>query len=144
MRIKRKGDLEFFVGRRYGDFHRLHKRLRTELPGKVLPPMPRKNKQNSTATNLMYGLTGRIDDDDTSSISSMSTMPPIPQLQTPINNLTIKGGLQYIITKASPDLKSRSPSECLNNSRIIWKIISSAFGRNEKVRRWTDSTNPRN
>ncbi len=94
MRIKRKGDLEFFVGRRYGDFHRLHKRLRTELPGKVLPPMPRKNKQDSTATNLIYGLTGRVDDDDASSISSMSTMPPVPQLQTPMNNLTIKGGPQ--------------------------------------------------
>lgn len=48
LRVKRKGELEYFVGRRYGDFARLHKKLRLELPGKVLPPLPKKNKTNST------------------------------------------------------------------------------------------------
>lgn len=50
----------------------MYKKLRTEKPGIVLPGMPRKNKQNSMATNLMSGIRGR--DDDASSISSVSTV----------------------------------------------------------------------
>ena len=55
-----------YVGRRYGEFVKMHKRLRVELPGKVLPPLPRKNKSHS-----LYS--GRGDDDDADSISSVST-----------------------------------------------------------------------
>lgn len=57
-----------YVGRRYGDFVRLHKRIRTELPGKVLPSLPRKNKTSTTSNLLAAG-----GDDDASSISSVST-----------------------------------------------------------------------
>ena len=71
LRIKRKGELEYFVGRRYGDFSRLHKQLRTELPGKILPPLPKKNKTNSTASNLLSSITGG--DSGASSASSVST-----------------------------------------------------------------------
>lgn len=74
LRVKRKGSLEYFVGRRYGDFSKLHKALRQEIPGKVLPPMPKKNKQNSTTRNLIDGIRGKDDDyDDASSVSSQST-----------------------------------------------------------------------
>jgi len=90
LRVKRKGELEFFVGRRYGDFNRLHKRLRQELPGKVLPPMPRKNKQSSTATNLLNGVIGK-DSDDASSISSVSTMGTLPPVAVSMNNLSVRG-----------------------------------------------------
>ncbi len=93
MRVKRKGELEFFIGRRYGDFNRLHKRLRTELPGKVLPPMPKKNKQSSTASNLLTGVMGG-GDDDASSVSSVSTMGTIPQVGAAMNNLSVQGTLQ--------------------------------------------------
>ncbi|CAK7198302.1 hypothetical protein SEUCBS139899_000962 [Sporothrix eucalyptigena] len=72
VRVKRKGELEHFVGRRYGDFGRLYKALRTELPGRVLPPLPRKNK-TSTTSNIISGIVGSNDSDD-SSISSASTM----------------------------------------------------------------------
>ena len=72
LRVKRKGGLEYFVGRRYGDFSRLYKKLRTELPGKVLPPIPKKNKSNSTTSNLLGSITGK-DDSDVSSLSSAST-----------------------------------------------------------------------
>jgi hypothetical protein len=61
-----------YVGRRYGDFNRLHKRLRTELPGKVLPPMPKKNKSSSRASVFM-GAFGGGDDSDADSMSSAST-----------------------------------------------------------------------
>ena len=88
--MKRKGELEFFVGRRYGDFSRLHKRLRTELPGKVLPPMPKKNKQSSTASNLLSAVKGG-DDSDASSISSISTMGVPQPIQTSMNSLSVRG-----------------------------------------------------
>ncbi|MCJ1474322.1 hypothetical protein MMC13_002980 [Lambiella insularis] len=68
LRVKRAGQPDIFVGRRYGDFVKLHKRLRTELPGKVLAPLPRKNK-SSTSTSFL-GMGGG---DDASSISSVST-----------------------------------------------------------------------
>lgn len=72
LRVKRKGDLEYFVARRYGDFARLHKNLRTELPGKVLPALPRKNKSDSTTTESMGGKGGG-NDSEVSSLSSAST-----------------------------------------------------------------------
>ena len=56
------------MGRRYGEFAKLHKRLRTELPGKVLAPLPKKNKSSTTSNLLGFG-----GDDDASSVSSVST-----------------------------------------------------------------------
>ncbi|KOS19550.1 PX domain-containing protein [Escovopsis weberi] len=35
LRIKRKGELEYFVGRRYGSFAKLYRNLRNELPGRI-------------------------------------------------------------------------------------------------------------
>ncbi|KAI3401576.1 hypothetical protein diail_10177 [Diaporthe ilicicola] len=69
LRIKKKGEMEYFIGRRYGDFSRLHKNLRLELPGKVLPPLPKKNKSSSTAG--IFGSGGGDSDND--SVSSAST-----------------------------------------------------------------------
>ncbi|KIV77460.1 hypothetical protein PV11_09253 [Exophiala sideris] len=68
LRVKQADEPERYVGRRYGDFVKLHKRLRTEMPGKMLPPLPRKNK-SSTISSIMPG----GGDDDGSSISSAST-----------------------------------------------------------------------
>ena len=45
----------------------MHKRLRTEFPGKILAPLPRKNKAHATS---LLGVGG---DDDASSVSSVST-----------------------------------------------------------------------
>lgn len=64
--MKQAGKPEIYVGRRYGEFAQMHKKLRLELPGKVLPPLPRKNRAHS-----LYSSKG--DDDDNSSISSVST-----------------------------------------------------------------------
>lgn len=71
LRIKRKGELEHFVARRYGDFVRLHKRLRTELPGRIAPTLPKKNKSSTTATGFFSSLGG--DDSDASTVSTQST-----------------------------------------------------------------------
>jgi hypothetical protein len=77
--VKRKGEIEHFVGRRYRDFALLHKQLRTELPGKVLPPLPKKNKTNTTVSGLFSRTADGGDDSDVSSISSVSTIPPSTQ-----------------------------------------------------------------
>jgi hypothetical protein len=74
LRVRRKNAPEHYVGRRYGDFARLHKRLRTELPGKVLPPLPQKNKSHSTAPSIIGSHSGN--NSDASSVSSVSTQMP--------------------------------------------------------------------
>ncbi|KAJ5111486.1 hypothetical protein N7532_002021 [Penicillium argentinense] len=67
IRVRRNGEKEFHVGRRYGEFVKLHRRLRTEFPGKHLPPLPRKNKTSTSSS--WFGSA----DDDSSSVSSLST-----------------------------------------------------------------------
>ena len=53
------------MGRRYSDFVKLHRKLRVEVPGKIVPPLPKRNKSNV----LMPDLHGN----DNESISSIST-----------------------------------------------------------------------
>ncbi|KAF1995891.1 hypothetical protein P154DRAFT_444468 [Amniculicola lignicola CBS 123094] len=67
IRVKQAGKADYYVGRRFADFAQLHKRIRLELPGKVLAPLPRKNKKDSLLS------TSTPADDDASSISSGST-----------------------------------------------------------------------
>jgi hypothetical protein len=74
LRVRRKNGAEQFVGRRYGDFAQLYKRLRTELPGRVLPPLPHKNKSNTTAPSVVASHSGN--NSETSSLSSVSTQLP--------------------------------------------------------------------
>jgi hypothetical protein len=69
IRVLRAGRPEYYVGRRYGQFQKLLKKLRIELPGKILPPLPRKNKTSTTASYLSAG----VAEDDNDSISSAST-----------------------------------------------------------------------
>ncbi|KAI5850207.1 hypothetical protein DFP73DRAFT_538588 [Morchella snyderi] len=69
LRTKRVNQHDVVVGRRYGAFVRLHKELRQEIPGKVLPPLPRKS-QSSSASAYLSQSTG----DDRSSISSNSSL----------------------------------------------------------------------
>lgn len=72
--MKHGQDKDIYIGRRYADFVQLHKRIRLELPGKVLPPLPRKNKKDGILSS------SNADDDDVSSISSASTQgPPAPE-----------------------------------------------------------------
>lgn len=66
--MRQPGKPDIYVGRRYGEFAKLHKRLRVELPGRILPPLPRKNKSSMHSAFLSVG-----GDDDASSVSSVST-----------------------------------------------------------------------
>lgn len=93
--MKRKGELEHFVGRRYSDFVQLVKQLRTELPGKILPPLPKKNKTNTTISGLFSRTAEGGDDSDLSSLSSISTLPVPPTTQgnsvtESMKNLTVR------------------------------------------------------
>jgi hypothetical protein len=71
LRVKRRDEPEIYVARRFGDFARMHKKLRVELPGKVLPPLPNKNKSGS-----IYSAGGDDDSDSVSSVSTVNTTPP--------------------------------------------------------------------
>jgi hypothetical protein len=77
LRVKRKGENEHFVVRRYSDFRHLHKSIRTELPGKVLPSVPKKNKADASVSGLpspaLNGLNGDDNNSEASSVSSSST-----------------------------------------------------------------------
>nr|POF26387.1 px domain-containing protein [Quercus suber] len=67
LRVKHHDGPDVYVARRFGDFVGMHKKLRLELPGKVLPPLPRKNKSHSIYSSNKYS------DDDSASLSSIST-----------------------------------------------------------------------
>lgn len=67
IRVRREGQSDTYLGKRYGDFAKLHKGLRTEFPGKHLPPVPRKNKSSTSSSFFGWG------EDDRSSVSSISS-----------------------------------------------------------------------
>ncbi|KAK6070047.1 PX domain-containing protein [Seiridium cupressi] len=132
LRVKRKGELEHFLGRRYGDFARLHKQLKIELPGKVLPPLPKKNKSNTTATGLFGRSGGDGDESDASSVSSMSTMPPAEAggLRESMKNLTVRGHRRDLSTTSSRNasprpstdgLKSPVPPSPRLDTTLLWR-----------------------
>lgn len=50
IRVKQGSSDELFVSRVYEDFKRMHKRLRLELPGKIIPPLPRHSTSDQALT----------------------------------------------------------------------------------------------
>ncbi|RKF57190.1 PX domain-containing protein [Erysiphe neolycopersici] len=73
LRVKRKGEPEYFIGKRYGDFDRLYKNIILQLPGKVIPSLPRKKRHNENTSVIVSSLLSGKPENDASSISSMST-----------------------------------------------------------------------
>jgi hypothetical protein len=118
VRVKRKGDGDHYIGRRYGDFSRLYKKLRIELPGKVLPPMPKKNKSDSTTSVLMIAITGG-NDSDVSSVSSSSTqLTGLSAVNGSVDNniskhLTLTGKFLHVKVIDAIAYKARPPAKCL-------------------------------
>ncbi|KAM0714861.1 hypothetical protein Q7P37_009325 [Cladosporium fusiforme] len=104
LRVKQKDKPEIHIARRFGDFAKMHKQLRQELPGKVLPPLPRKNKSSSMFTSA--------DDDDESSISSLSTREPSIAPSEPVQE---SGGFRSYLASwtggsSTPSSHKRAPS----------------------------------
>ncbi|KAJ8127512.1 hypothetical protein O1611_g6124 [Lasiodiplodia mahajangana] len=126
LRVKRKGEIEHFVGRRYGDFARLHHKLRRELPGKVLPPLPKKNKSTSITSGLFSRKTDGPDDSDLSSVSSISTVLPAPQgesINESMNTLTVRDHRQPGQSSPRPSIEGRlspvSPGPKIENTILL-------------------------
>ena len=111
IRVKRKDEDEIWVSRRFGEFRRMHKKLRLELPGKVLPPLPRKNK-----THLLYSAK---DDDDASSIDSASTQDTgIVDSSVESHPPAVAGGLRgYISSWTGGGTAGHARSSSRNASR---------------------------
>ncbi|KAK5174134.1 uncharacterized protein LTR77_001214 [Saxophila tyrrhenica] len=97
IRVKRREEDEIYVTRRFGDFRRMHKQLRLELPGKVLPPLPHKNKTHSIYSGK--------DDDDADSIDSFSTQ----DTATPDGSAE-SGGFRSYLSSWAPGSSARSHS----------------------------------
>ncbi|KAI0515228.1 hypothetical protein F5B22DRAFT_636532 [Xylaria bambusicola] len=127
LRVRRKGEIEHFVGRRYGDFARLHKDLRNELPGKVLPPLPKKNKSTTTASGLFSRTTDGADDSDASSVSSASTVFPGAQsnsLSESMKNLAVRDPRQNKLASPRTSIEGHSSPTILSpkaENAILWR-----------------------
>ncbi|KAI1922638.1 hypothetical protein LOZ12_004598 [Ophidiomyces ophidiicola] len=136
LRVRRQDKPDIYIGRRFGDFSQLHRRLRTELPGKILPPLPRKNK--SSMSTFLGG-----PDDDASSVSSMSTEVGPPEdggsskgllSQSYFSNSTSRSSLK---TKESPRDSSEVKTEPVTLYREQQRVSLRAFLRlllqNERI-----------
>ncbi|KAL9051202.1 MAG: hypothetical protein Q9162_006180, partial [Coniocarpon cinnabarinum] len=125
IRTQERQKQERIVGRRYGDFVRLHKRLRAEIPGKVIPVLPRKNKSH---TSHMFTGGGDGDDSDSSS-SSQSTSTPPPRDSLSVEDAAGATGLKSYIGLGS---HKRNSSASLQSSPGVSKA-SAPRPEGEKV-----------
>ncbi|KAI1639467.1 succinate flavoprotein subunit [Biscogniauxia mediterranea] len=114
LRVKRKGEIEHFVSRRYRDFVHLHRHLRAELPGKILPPLPRKNKSDTNASGVLSRM-GDGNESDASSFSSRSTAPQSNGLGGAMKNLTVRDHRRNRSTASSRISPRPSPRPSMDN-----------------------------
>lgn len=111
--MKKPGKSDIYVGRRYGEFAKLHKRLRIELPGKVIPPLPRKNKSSTHSAFLSVG-----GDDDASSVSSVSTQNTNQDDGGSLRGLVGKGHHRSASAQSS-GRNSRRPSGDFGSETVV-------------------------
>ena len=135
LRVKRAGEPDIYVGRRYGDFAKLHKRLRTELPGKVLAPLPRKNKSSTHSSMLSVG----GGDDDASSISSVSTQGATFDEGSSLRNFVGMGHRRSASTQSGRSQRdsSESPRDVITlyreDQRVSLRAFLRTFLQNQQV-----------
>lgn len=135
--MHRQGRPDFYVGRRFGDFARLHKRLRTELPGKVLPPLPRKNKSSTTSS----GWFGGADEEDDASVSSISTESPpvddtgnganlaVPNIVRPSSRASNRSKM----SRASADLRVEPVTLYREEQRVSLRAFLRTLLQNQRI-----------
>jgi len=85
------------------------------LPGKILPALPKKNKSNSTAANLLGSITGG-GDSEASSVSSVSTQQTgavaASGLADSLKTLTVRGMMPLLLLMTlCADVCTRPPEE---------------------------------
>lgn len=105
---------------------KLHKRLRAELPGKVLAPLPRKNK-SSTSTTFLGSMGGG--DDDASSVSSVSTQDTSHNEGSSLRNLVGKSHRR----SASLHLNGSPASGSGRNSGEINRDVVTLYREDQRV-----------
>ncbi|KEY78553.1 hypothetical protein BA78_0702 [Aspergillus fumigatus] len=134
LRVQREGKPDIFVARRYGEFAKLYRRLRTEFPGRTLAPLPRKNK-SSTSTSFFGSA-----DDEASSISSVSTqdtsegyigrtLAPGPHHSRSLSRSSMK-------SSKSGRLSSEGPRECVlyrEEQRVSLRAFLRTLLQNKRV-----------
>lgn len=128
IRVKQGEDKDFYVGRRYADFVHLHKRIRLELPGKVLTPLPRKNNKDGL-------LQSSVDDDEISSISSGSTQGPPPEQYESSSGGGLRGYLWGSGSKKSSSQTSlgRSSSPRASGEHLAFKQPRKLYREEQRV-----------
>lgn len=115
LRVKRKNETENYVGRRYGDFSRLHKQLQLEVPGKVLPPLPKKNKSSAVPSGL-FGGGDASDDDSISSASTQKTGPPLSPLYSEApKSMSLKTAFGHKKSASTASLGKASPRPSMDD-----------------------------
>ncbi|SMQ45922.1 unnamed protein product [Zymoseptoria tritici ST99CH_3D7] len=114
LRVKHGDEPELYVARRFGDFAKMHKKLRLELPGKVLPPLPNKNK-----TGSVYSAGGDDDSDSVSSVSTVNTTPPTTEA-APAES----GGFRSYLSSWTGGSGSASPRASMESSSRLTKGLT--------------------
>ena len=118
LRVKQAGKPDIYVGRRYGEFSKLHKRLRTELPGKILTPLPRKNRSSTSTSFLSMG----GGEDDASSLSSVSTQGTGHDGSGSLAPFLGKGHRRSASSQLRGSPASRSPRDSVEISRETFTL----------------------
>ncbi|KAM5483567.1 hypothetical protein McanCB56680_003139 [Microsporum canis] len=138
IRVRQENGSSIYIGRRFGDFARLHKNLRAELPGKVIPPLPRKNK-NSVSSSFL----GSSIDDDASSTSSVNTLETSENQST--RNLVVPGTLKHkssisslksigsLSPRASGELQSETVSLYREEQRVSLRAFLRLILQNNRI-----------
>jgi PX-associated len=90
---------EICVVRTYDDFKKMHKRIRMELPGKVLPPLPRYNSADQVVTINNEDAHYEAGGSDSESTVSSQNIAPAGQLQSPSSPVPVDSHLN----SRSPD-----------------------------------------
>ncbi|KAL5001209.1 hypothetical protein BDV10DRAFT_192412 [Aspergillus recurvatus] len=140
IRVRRNGQPDIYVARRFGEFVKLQKRLHTEIPGRALPPLPRKNKSSTTST--LWG--GSSVEDDESSLSSVSTQDigPPEDARLSRNNLAPSDIVQRTRSRSrssvrkSPRLSAEIPRETVlyrEEQRISLRAFLRTLLQNKRI-----------
>lgn len=130
LRVKKKGENEYFIGRRYGDFSRLLKQLRLELPGKVMQPLPKKNK-SSSATSGLFGSKEYSDDDSVSSASTQRTAAPSGGGGDPAK-LSIKDAFKHKRSASAASSARASPRPSIDDMQMSPRKTDVVLHREEQ------------
>ncbi|CAN8098907.1 unnamed protein product [Discula destructiva] len=133
LRVKKKGEHEYFIGRRYGDFSRLQKQLRLELPGKVMQPLPKKNKSSSATGGLFGGGKEDSDDDSLSSASTQHAAASVGGGGDPSAKLSIRDAFKHKRNASAASSQRASPRPSMDGGMNSDFAPSSPRGQGDVI-----------